>query len=541
MADNIDTTTNDEKVQIELSTQEPTDTTQEKLYMKILNDYNETEHDGLMTLSNTSGTQDVLYPVTRVENVVDSTGKTLPEILEDVKNNMGIHIKGLIESYKIASGETISTGDFVEYLNESTDWSYIHGEPHKDEIDIPVGWESEIYFDSCKISDTQIFYVIGMRYGMNKVFGGLITLDTTTKNFNIGIQKELCSPSEFNIDGCKVQHISDNKCFLIVMSYSLVNAYIVEDIFNSPAVVGNRTIVESGGSYSHYNSCLVRVSSTKQYFFSSAGKGTLMTIGTNNITANTIADDGESANFFDAMAVDENSVIQMRGKEVKVINVSQDFPTIQSNVMVTAGWKQEFSIYKTHKFYKYSNDEIAFVGIQGNEGIISIYHFSDLNGNLNVGFDDNSSIVHQTRLLCSKGVEFLNDTHAFIVWGYNTNDGKDISFELYGYSKINTDSPASNKGYFYLSPRNEVYMVVSNGYYTFSQISKEYFSTQYLDSISEILLLGTNETRTKITPFLIRGVSENSIRKVVDKTKLIGVAKGSGTAGETIEVYVPNV
>ncbi len=87
MADNINTTTNDETVQIELSTQEPTDTTQEKLYMKILRDYNETEHDGLMTLSNTDSTQDVLYPVTRVENVVDSTGKSLDTILSEIQTN----------------------------------------------------------------------------------------------------------------------------------------------------------------------------------------------------------------------------------------------------------------------------------------------------------------------------------------------------------------------------------------------------------------------------------------------------------------------
>ncbi len=124
MADNTNTLTNDETVQIELSTQEPTDTTQEKLYMKILRDYNETEHDGLMTLSNTDSTQDVLYPVTRIENVVDSTGKSLDTIISEINTKIDGYspINGIVEEYQVAAGENISAGDFVEYVNEQMDF-----------------------------------------------------------------------------------------------------------------------------------------------------------------------------------------------------------------------------------------------------------------------------------------------------------------------------------------------------------------------------------------------------------------------------------
>lgn len=91
MADATNTNTNEETIGIELPTNFE-QITQDELYVKILRDYSDKEHDVLMSRT-ISDSSDFLYPVTRVENVVDNGGKGLDKILAE----MNIDKKAVID------------------------------------------------------------------------------------------------------------------------------------------------------------------------------------------------------------------------------------------------------------------------------------------------------------------------------------------------------------------------------------------------------------------------------------------------------------
>lgn len=89
--------TNENTVEITLSTKEPEQITEESLYVKILRDFSDTEHDVLMSKINSDTTKSILYPVTRVENVVDDSGKNLTTLLQETKSYVDAQITGALE------------------------------------------------------------------------------------------------------------------------------------------------------------------------------------------------------------------------------------------------------------------------------------------------------------------------------------------------------------------------------------------------------------------------------------------------------------
>ncbi len=58
--------------------------TEDKIYIKKLRNYSDTEYDVQMARINDDSTKSILYPVTRIDNVVDSTGKKLTDILNEL-------------------------------------------------------------------------------------------------------------------------------------------------------------------------------------------------------------------------------------------------------------------------------------------------------------------------------------------------------------------------------------------------------------------------------------------------------------------------
>lgn len=65
-----------------------TDTTQilteDKIYIKKIRQYTDTEYDINMARINDDNTKSMLYPITRLDNVVDNTGKKLTDILAEL-------------------------------------------------------------------------------------------------------------------------------------------------------------------------------------------------------------------------------------------------------------------------------------------------------------------------------------------------------------------------------------------------------------------------------------------------------------------------
>ncbi len=58
--------------------------TEDKIYIKKIRNYSDTEYDVQMARINDDSTKSMLYPITRLDNVVDSTGKKLTDILKEL-------------------------------------------------------------------------------------------------------------------------------------------------------------------------------------------------------------------------------------------------------------------------------------------------------------------------------------------------------------------------------------------------------------------------------------------------------------------------
>ena len=76
----------------------------------------------------------------------------------------GTHIKGAIEKYTVQAGETISAGDFVQYV-------------------LSAGVNTEVtasegvsYFDAVAISDTKVLLL----YGKSKILSVILTISGKT-------------------------------------------------------------------------------------------------------------------------------------------------------------------------------------------------------------------------------------------------------------------------------------------------------------------------------------------------------------------------
>lgn len=58
--------------------------TEDKIYIKKVRSYSDTEYDVQMARINDDSTKSMLYPITRIDDVVDNTGKKLTDILNDL-------------------------------------------------------------------------------------------------------------------------------------------------------------------------------------------------------------------------------------------------------------------------------------------------------------------------------------------------------------------------------------------------------------------------------------------------------------------------
>ncbi len=58
--------------------------TEDKIYIKKIRNYSDTEYDVQMAKINDDSTKSMLYPITKLDNVVDNTGKKLTDILNEL-------------------------------------------------------------------------------------------------------------------------------------------------------------------------------------------------------------------------------------------------------------------------------------------------------------------------------------------------------------------------------------------------------------------------------------------------------------------------
>lgn len=587
MANNLSETTNDEKVQIELSTKEPTDTTQEKLYMKILKDYNETEHDGLITLSNIGGNQDTLYPVTRVENVVDENGKSLGEILEEIKNSggSGFEINGMVNEYKIDNdSEEIKIGDFVELSGNGDGINWDNPNWYITESDAYKYTAKDFnLWDFCHIKDNYyfgildknktfpqefvfcVFSLVDYEYGIFEKKRFVVkkyvnfTIPTTllsyvtdakvccrqiSENEILFFGNFLNRPSDENDSNSfmgfpiSVDVSNENNISLTISQTSNIQTFLTESTSTSSTSAKNFILKHmSDGNFAllFSNKSTDTIDYKLCFFTTKTGKIETVTLVDNfsienrysaYVTMDTINNNGISIymeRYLTSSQQQPNAYI----KNYQINNNSLISKTqmlmIATNVVWNLDSPTSFAIIKT----KYDD----------------LWLYTDFQHAWAINLSDTTS----PKLIQDSTISFRNGNHGVVNFKYFENTNMIVSVAFYGSiitianAIVNYDEITKRISITCNKPLYTYITTLSDSKIGWFSCGSGYCEPCYVEPYLFFPSFVNSSWLQRGLGIVTSGYINNYIRKSTQNNRIFGVAKTSGTSGETIDVYVPNI
>lgn len=578
MADEISTATNDEKVQVELSTQEPTDSTQEKLYMKILKTYNETEHDGLMTLSNIDGTKDILYPITRVENVVDETGKDLNTILNEIiAETEGMSpINGIVKEYSVVDGANINKGDFVELTGtgEGEDWTGVTLTMPTSNIISLIGSTStkKTITNMCYIGNNKYFLYDFERSDKSYCCIATLSEDKTTLTANSVYE---IAPSTWGYSAST--EVSN--------SYSDSKIYKVSD--TSVIVFENITVYNrSEGNY--YIAPVARI-------FSWNNDGTITT-GTTTIISSTYLNSGSTGFQGDYIYDIKNCQVSSNTFAVLYRKRLYDSPYTPDNWnlcrLSVSGTTISVKTVSTPTYFVNDWNKYVHIDQLSNGSFEMIYNGSTENSVYIANYSDNGntlSISGTPLLISSEWHNDISQNNSYIIpikneqylWHSGTDfyliNNSNLSAPTGGVFNASwTDESRNIYGYYFDEQTNQ--LIVAYIYSTevkvilcdlkfenniLTRLSKKtettlilfdkpsndkrmpchiYNKNLYVNGYLYLCGYDYSNPNTYWSMFVMKpDFLIKFIQTATSQNNILGVAKTAGNAGQTIEVYVPNI
>lgn len=205
-------------------------------------------------------------------------------------NNSGLKINGIIEEYVIANGETISAGDFIQWVNGSK-----YNGNSKDNIkkssygnNITIGTSNPIwangttYMTASKINDNKI--LVAYADGLSPYYGYAVVITITGSSISVGTPVAFTSQ---NVTYIQSVTINDNKIILIYKNTNSYPTSIVLTVSETTITIGTPVIINTVGctkvTVSYLNTDKVLVG----YDASSVGYIVVLTIIDTTITVNT--------------------------------------------------------------------------------------------------------------------------------------------------------------------------------------------------------------------------------------------------------------
>jgi hypothetical protein len=424
----------------------------------------------------------------------------------------GAAINGLIESYKVKAGENISAGDFVDYVKGE----FTFKNPN-------VFNTAQTYiFDAITLAPNKI--VLFYQDGGNSNYGTAIVGVVNNNTINWGSEIVFNTGST---DLVSVGVLENNKIVIAYRDISNANGY-------GKSLIGtiNDTSITFGSKYTFISTqvietSLIVINSTKiliSFYNLLSGTFGNAVVGTINGTVITF---GSSVQFFNNDFSGLSSTLlrtdTIYGDVVVIAYNNQSFGNVaQAVVGKITGTSITFYIDARTNFNTGGTEFTSIKTLETNKVIISFKHTSTNQGNSVIGIIDTGS------------------SGPFIAWGaryvFNAANTTNINSSLIEKNKVLiVYQDAGNSGY-----GTAIIATISGTIITFgselifNQNLTSFIHVKVLDGDKYIITYRDNNNSGNGTALI--ATFDKEVFPATDQ--IFGVAKTSGTGGQTIDVYV---
>ena len=455
-----------------------------------------------------SAKQSVVQSLKNVDGSLTVTSNSSwSDIVSQIGNiDAGIVINGVIEQYKVQAGETISAGDFVEFVN--TNGTMSAGSP------TVFNSASTHYISAVTLNENKV--LVSYRDNGNGYYGTAVVLTINDMSITKG------SPVVFesaSVDYISAVKLSENK---VLVSYrdngnSGYGTAIVLTI-NGTSITKGSPIVFESGSTTHISAVSLNENkvlvSYRDGGNSGYGTAIVLTINESSITAGSpIVFESASVDYISAVSLNENKVL-VSYRDIGNSNYGTAIVLTINGTSITKGSPIVFN--------SDSASYISAVTLNENKVLVS---YRD-NGNSHYG----TAIVltiNGTTITTGSPIVFESASTEYIS-AVKLNENKVlVSYADYGNSGYGTAIVLTINGT----------SITKGSPIVFNSASTYYISAVVLNE-NKVLVSYTDDGNSAYGTATTINISgdETSIKKSTSKQTIHGVAQATGAAGQTIPV-----
>lgn len=434
----------------------------------------------------------------------------------------GNKINGIIEEYKVASGGNVSAGDFVRFINSNFTAT---------EKQVGINCYGDL--NAILLDDNKVFFAYGS--SSNKLEAAICEISNSTISF--GTSLVICNESSSG-KCISLTKLENNKVMIVHMSGNEVKATLCS-IDDNITIDSTHVIASFSGSCDKIKSFLLCNNKICIVF----GKANLLQaviceVNNNSVEVGTLLTLDTSyyaGTYFSASKIEDNKIIVIHGGgnsnttnhlygavctvEGNIITKHASTILVDSSQHYNAGLGAELTMLEPNKFcitHGYASSSInnsllfAFICVIKNEDIIA---YTDVQ----ITSDNSVEKANAQPIALDKNSLFIQYTNKAGTTNY-----------YYGYGVL-------------CRIYNTIVNVETNNELPSSVTSSAYQKYGTVIINDNLLFLIRNTTGGNLYSYLVEH-HYNEINKSNGFEKnIVGLAKISGTAGQTIKVYTPKI
>lgn len=418
----------------------------------------------------------------------------------------GLTINGIIKQYKVQANKTVNAGDFVEFVKA-------------------VSWGSGTfnsgnskYIVASKLNDSSALVVY--QDISNSNYGKAIVLSISDSGISIGAETAFNSAATSFIGLCV---LSDTKALVVFRDEgnSDKGTAVVLTISGTAITVGTKYVYDSGVAGMNFVTALNDSKAIVFYIdYSDSNKSKAIVLSINETTitkgSETVIDSGKSYSYYpSAVALNDSQVLLTYASKSNSEYGTAVVLTI-SGTSISIGTKTVFKSATTH----YCSTVLL------NTNKVLVTYLAGGNGTAQILTVSGNSITVEAETVFNSGISYYISTTAL-------SDTKAlVTYQDYNNSKYGTAIVLSVNGT----------TVTAGEKLVFNKATTTYSCPAVLSSSSAVVFANSGGYKgLSIDGTTITLNSEVKSETLVRASEGVinGVANTSGTAGETVEVYVP--
>lgn len=434
-------------------------------------------------------------------------------------------INGLIKEYKVATGENISAGDFVKYINDINKKIDFSIDSYKRNNDSKI--------ESILLSENKIFICTGnISSNFSGLYGYILTIENN--NISLNLAKRIIN-TYYSAQSFSILKVTNTKIFLAYSeTYSLLKVALIDISENDISLSNAKTVFAGGDAQKISGSLLLNDNKVFVCWRARIGENLSnhlpygIVIQINNDNTFTCGDylrfsdeQNEGTGLY-PVKISDNKVFLFSAVGasswyllVRILNINNLKITIKGGTAIDSA--------------KYTGEDIFALPISNNQILIQGRggSNSELYGRV-ISYNNSDEISIYDKIL------------------FNTNEGKLVKTRKYSTLNYNGNKFITIYYDATLKNMNLIVFKIENNYViqeTFETILEGIeFSPNNLLKLNDnkfIFYYTSGEEGTLQSLILLISPSVSILQNSLDK--IYGVAKQSGASGQNIQIYVPEV